>query len=54
MVHIQIIIRVSMVVFVVTQILYIIIQLRFDLGTNALRFASASNFETVPRFVEIW
>ena len=62
MVLIRIIIHVSMVVFkafltaspfVCTQISSITIELRFDLGTLALRFASASNFESVPRFAEI-
>ena len=32
---------------------YISIELRFDLGTITLQFASTSNFELEPRFAEI-
>ena len=39
--------------FVRTRIWYISIKLRFDLGVRGLWFASASNFELVPRFAEI-
>ena len=37
-----------------TQIWYIIIELRLDLGFKTLWFASTSNFLSEPRFAKMW